>query len=60
MREAECGMISRDGGRRREEDAIAARMMGEHSVVKAICPAIRAMLPAIAPTVIVAIGPEPL
>jgi hypothetical protein len=53
-------MISRDGGRRREEDAIAARMMGEHSVVKAICPAIRAMLPAIAPTVIVAIGPEPL
>jgi len=35
-------------------------MRGEHSVVKAICPAIRVMLPAIASTMIAAIGPEPL
>ena len=43
--EAECGMISRDGGRR--------------SVMKAICPAMRLMVLAIRPT-IAPIGPEPL
>src|SRR5262249_37169299 len=40
--------------------AIAARIRGERSVVKAICPAIRVMLLAIAPTIIAPIGPEPL
>jgi hypothetical protein len=35
-------------------------MRGERSVVKAICPTMRVMLLAIAPTMIAAIGPEPL
>jgi hypothetical protein len=38
---------------------MAARMRGERSVVEAICAATRVMLPAIAPTMIAAIGPEP-
>jgi hypothetical protein len=35
-------------------------MRGDRSVVKAICATMRVMLLAIAPTMIAAIGPEPL
>ena len=59
VRETKGGMISSDSSGHCEENAIAARIKGDRSAVNAICPARRVMVPAIAPTMIAAIDPEP-
>ena len=53
-------MIARDGGRHCKEQRERDANEGDRSVVKAICPARRMTLLAIAPTMIAPIGPEPV
>jgi len=60
VREAECAMISGDGSWHGEEQRDRCANKGDRRVVKAICPAMRVMPLVIAPTMIAAIGPEPL
>ena len=53
------GMIPGHGGRYGKEKRERSAHEGR-SLVKATCPRTRATLPAIAPTIIAATGPEPL
>ncbi len=53
-------MISGDGSWHGEEQRDRCANKGDRRVVKAICPAMRVMPLVIAPTMIAAIGPEPL
>jgi len=43
-----------------KRSAIPARIKGERSVMRAICPTKRVMVPAIRPTMIAPIGPDPV